>query len=65
MIFFNQKKTLKAKLCLFFFFFSGKSEFVKLKTEVRGIIIFYSYFIFSSKKNVANRISLVDSCIKC
>ena len=64
MIFFNQKKTLKAKLCLIFFF-SGKSEFVKLKAEVRGIIIFYSYFIFSSKKNVANRISLVDSCIKC
>ena len=53
MIFFNQTKMLKTELC--FNFFSEKGEFGKIKTEVRGIIIFYSYVIFSSKKNVANR----------
>ena len=50
---FNQKKMLKTELC-FKNFFRKKGEFVKLKTEVRGTIIFYSYVIFSSKKNVEN-----------
>ena len=53
MIFLNQTKMLKTELCLNFFI--EKGEFVKIKTKVRGIIIFYSYVIFSSKKNVANR----------
>ena len=35
--------------------FQGKGESVKLKTEVKGIIVFYLYAIFSSKKNVGNR----------
>ena len=43
---------VKTEFC--FNFFSEKSEFLKLKTEVRRIIVFYSYVIFSSKKNVEN-----------
>ena len=35
--------------------FQEMGKFVKLKTEVRGIIIFYMYVIFSSKKNVEER----------
>ena len=42
---------LKTELCCV----QRKGESVKLKTEVRGIIIFYSYVTFSSKKNVENR----------
>ena len=45
-------------------YFSEKSEFVKLKTEVKEIIIFYSYVI-CSKKNVENRRKSWESCIKC
>ena len=45
---------LKTDLC-FKFFFRKLGEFVKLKTEVIWIIIFYSNVIFSSKKNVENR----------
>ena len=54
MIFFNQRKMLKTYLC-FKNIFRKLGAFVKLKTEVIWIIIFYSHVIFSSKKNVENR----------
>ena len=51
-MFFNQM--LKTEL-RFQFFFPEKSEFVKLKIEVRRIIDFCTYVIFSSMRNVENR----------
>ena len=46
MIPFNQKIMRKTELCF--------KRFFRKKEEVRGIITFYSYDIFSSKKNAEN-----------